>query len=121
LGGLKEGDRVVASANFLIDAESQVQGALQGFEQESTAPSPEETSHPTGLGGNSKEPFDALLKDYSAIQEQLAQDQTDRLKDSINDFDSDIHVIAGADFHLAPLSQLEGVVAREGAPNGHRG
>jgi len=100
LGGLKEGDRVVASANFLIDAESQVQGALQGFEQEPTAPSPEETSHPTGLGGNSKEPFDALLKDYSMIQEQLAQDQTDRFKDSINDFDSDIHVIAGADFQL---------------------
>jgi len=56
--------------------------------------------HPTGLGGNSKEPFDALLKDYSMIQEQLAQDQTDRFKDSINDFDSDIHVIAGADFQL---------------------
>jgi Cu(I)/Ag(I) efflux system membrane fusion protein len=34
LSGLKEGDRVVASANFLIDAESQVQGALQGFDQE---------------------------------------------------------------------------------------
>jgi hypothetical protein len=47
-----------------------------------------------------KEPFDSLLKDYSAIQEQLAHDQTDRLKDSINDFDSDIHVIAGADFRL---------------------
>jgi membrane fusion protein, copper/silver efflux system len=43
LSGLKEGDRVVASANFLIDAESQVQGALQGFEQETTTPSPEET------------------------------------------------------------------------------
>ncbi len=29
--GLKEGDRVVASANFLIDAEAKVQGALQSF------------------------------------------------------------------------------------------
>ena len=27
--GLKEGERVVASANFLIDAESKVQGAPQ--------------------------------------------------------------------------------------------
>jgi RND family efflux transporter MFP subunit len=32
--GLKENERVVASANFLIDAESKVQGALKGFEEE---------------------------------------------------------------------------------------
>jgi RND family efflux transporter MFP subunit len=101
LSGLKEGDRVVASANFLIDAESQVQGALQGIDQETATPSPDETSHQSGLGDNSREPFDSLLKDYSAIQQQLAHDETDRLKDSINDFDSDIHVIAGADFQLA--------------------
>jgi Cu(I)/Ag(I) efflux system membrane fusion protein len=100
LSGLKEGDRVVASANFLIDAESQVQGALQGFEQETPTPTPEKADRLNGLGGNSKEPFDSLLKDYSAIQEQLAHDKTDRLKDSINDFDSDIHVIAGSDFQL---------------------
>ena len=31
--GLQEGERVVASANFLIDAESKVQGALKEFEQ----------------------------------------------------------------------------------------
>jgi Cu(I)/Ag(I) efflux system membrane fusion protein len=30
--GLTEGERVVASANFLIDAESKVQGALKDFE-----------------------------------------------------------------------------------------
>ena len=35
-GGLKEGDRVVASANFLIDAESKVQGAIQSFEEPET-------------------------------------------------------------------------------------
>jgi Cu(I)/Ag(I) efflux system membrane fusion protein len=32
--GLAEGERVVASANFLIDAESKVQGALKDFDQE---------------------------------------------------------------------------------------
>jgi len=32
--GLQEGERVVSSANFLIDAESKVQGALKDFEQE---------------------------------------------------------------------------------------
>jgi len=31
--GLEENERVVASANFLIDAESKVQGALRGFEE----------------------------------------------------------------------------------------
>ncbi len=34
--GLRENERVVASANFLIDAESKVQGALRGFEEERT-------------------------------------------------------------------------------------
>jgi membrane fusion protein, copper/silver efflux system len=106
LSGLKEGDRVVASANFLIDAESQVQGALQDFDQQTPTPSPEETDRQNGLGGNSKEPFDSLLKDYSAIQEQLAHDKADRLKDSINDFDSDIHSIAGADFQLGSRQPL---------------
>ena len=32
--GLKEGERVVASANFLIDAESKIQGALKDFQRE---------------------------------------------------------------------------------------
>jgi RND family efflux transporter MFP subunit len=35
--GLKENERVVASANFLIDAESKVQGALRGFEESESA------------------------------------------------------------------------------------
>jgi Cu(I)/Ag(I) efflux system membrane fusion protein len=30
--GLHEGEQVIASANFLIDAESKVQGALTDFE-----------------------------------------------------------------------------------------
>jgi len=34
--GLRENERVVASANFLIDAESKVQGALSDFEADNT-------------------------------------------------------------------------------------
>ena len=41
--GLQENERVVASANFLIDAESKVQGALKGFEE---GQKPEETATP---------------------------------------------------------------------------
>ena len=40
--GLQEGERVITSANFLIDAESKVQGALKEFEQQK----PEETATP---------------------------------------------------------------------------
>jgi Cu(I)/Ag(I) efflux system membrane fusion protein len=32
LDGLKEGERVVSSGNFLVDAESKVQGAVKSFE-----------------------------------------------------------------------------------------
>ena len=35
LDGLKDGERVVSSANFLIDAESKVQGAVKSFESSS--------------------------------------------------------------------------------------
>jgi Cu(I)/Ag(I) efflux system membrane fusion protein len=41
--GLQENERVVSSANFLIDAESKVQGALKGFEEDQK---PEETAPP---------------------------------------------------------------------------
>jgi Cu(I)/Ag(I) efflux system membrane fusion protein len=41
--GLQENERVVASANFLIDAESKVQGALSDFEADNTAsPTPKQ-------------------------------------------------------------------------------
>ena len=36
LDGLKTGERVVASANFLIDAESKLQGAVKSFEEPAT-------------------------------------------------------------------------------------
>ena len=35
IGGLQEGERIVSSANFLIDAEAQVQGAVKDFGAES--------------------------------------------------------------------------------------
>jgi Cu(I)/Ag(I) efflux system membrane fusion protein len=35
-GGLREGERVVSSANFLIDAEAQLQGAMKDFEKKNS-------------------------------------------------------------------------------------
>jgi RND family efflux transporter MFP subunit len=40
VNGLQEGDRIVASANFLIDAESQVQGALKDWTGEEPTGTP---------------------------------------------------------------------------------
>ena len=39
-GGLSEGERVVASANFLIDAESKIQGAIRTWETEDSTEEP---------------------------------------------------------------------------------
>ena len=51
-GGLKEGERVVASGNFLIDAESKIQGALKTWATEDTGmeqPGATETKAPQNV------------------------------------------------------------------------
>lgn len=50
LKGLKAGDRVVSSANFLIDSEAQLQGAAGGF-----APVQQSTSAPKSQGNAAEE------------------------------------------------------------------
>ena len=44
LAGLKEGDRVVTSANFLIDSESKIKAAIQSAGQKSGQTSSEKKS-----------------------------------------------------------------------------
>jgi len=44
--GLREGEQVIASANFLIDAESKVQGALKDFEPSPTSQEPGQQGKP---------------------------------------------------------------------------
>jgi membrane fusion protein, copper/silver efflux system len=36
ISGLQEGERVVSSANFLIDAEAQIQGIIKDFRDDGT-------------------------------------------------------------------------------------
>jgi hypothetical protein len=82
LEGLSEGERVVSSANFLIDAESRIQGALKTWDVESetkkqnSPPAPAQ-SQPTPLGQNAAPAFRSVLAAYDRIHESLAKDQID--------------------------------------------
>ena len=67
--GLAEGERVVASANFLIDAESKVQGAVKSF-QEPTPTKPSITTLPAEAGQTLR----PLIATYLAIQRSLSAD-----------------------------------------------
>jgi Cu(I)/Ag(I) efflux system membrane fusion protein len=51
-GGLKEGERVVASANFLIDAESKVQGAVKNFDGDTETRGSGEAAAPVNQGAH---------------------------------------------------------------------
>lgn len=60
LSGLKPGDRVVSSANFLIDSEAQLQSASQNFTPSSTAPA-----------SNSPAPVENLSIAFSSVPSPL--------------------------------------------------
>jgi membrane fusion protein, copper/silver efflux system len=74
VNGLQEGDRIVASANFLIDAESQVQGALKdwGGEEPSSSPPMTEMSSKQSLGSNYDSLVKPMLASYKRLYELLA-------------------------------------------------
>jgi len=73
LDGIKEGERVVASANFLIDAESKVQGAVKSFE----APAAVDATKPamTQAAPLPAVLYQPVIAAYLAIQKELAQDK----------------------------------------------
>src|SRR6266481_832539 len=80
LEGLSEGERVVSSANFLIDAESRIQGALKTWDDESET---KEKNSPASPAQSQKPPlsqdvapeFKSMLGAYDRIRESLAKDQ----------------------------------------------
>jgi hypothetical protein len=72
LDGLKEGERVVASANFLIDAESKVQGAVKSFEE---APAEKKKPVAAPLPTEARTLYQPVITAYLAIEKQLAQDK----------------------------------------------
>ena len=77
LNGLEEGDRIVASGNFLIDAESQVQGALKDWQGEKPTSTPSGTEKPPGQSPSSdlNAIVTPVVDSYKRIHDQLAQDK----------------------------------------------
>src|SRR5580700_4414127 len=77
MSGLQEGDRIVSSANFLIDAESQVQGALKDWAGEEPASTPAMTDKSPKQSSNSD--FDSVVKpvleSYERLHELLAENK----------------------------------------------
>ncbi len=71
--GLAAGERIVTSANFLIDAESKMQGALKDFDDNHSE------SSSTGDEANPSlalpSPYEALIKSYLALHALLAADR----------------------------------------------
>jgi Cu(I)/Ag(I) efflux system membrane fusion protein len=80
LGGLYEGERVVSSANFLIDAESRIQGALKTWDDESET---KEKKSPASPAPSQKPPvsqdvtpiLNSMLGAYDRIRDSLAKDR----------------------------------------------
>jgi membrane fusion protein, copper/silver efflux system len=89
--GVEEGERVVASGNFLIDAETKVQGAFKAFEEpEREAPrrphttqaaeqSTSQAADAARLPGQAQALFEPSIKTYLAIHEELAHDRFARV------------------------------------------
>ena len=81
LDGLSEGERVVSSANFLIDAESRIQGALKTWSEENEAKEGSDQSksesQPPPFSQRAVPALEAILGAYDGIHDLLANDQVD--------------------------------------------
>jgi RND family efflux transporter MFP subunit len=77
VSGLEEGDRIVDSANFLIDAESQVQGALKDWqgEQPEATPNLNENTPDQPAESNLIVALKPVLDAYRRIHDLLVQNQ----------------------------------------------
>jgi RND family efflux transporter MFP subunit len=104
VSGLREGDRVVASANFLIDAESQVQGALkdwQGDKPEGTLP-PGETSPTQSSNSHLNAAVKPLLAAYERIHELLANGDFSGIPASSVVLRNEVRVLSNVDSTSSP-------------------
>jgi membrane fusion protein, copper/silver efflux system len=99
LNGVQEGDRIVSSANFLIDAESQVQGALKDWQGEEPASTPPMTEKPPNGSSNSN--FDSVVKSvldsYKRLHDFLAENKFSLVPVETVTLRKDVHSLLGID------------------------
>ena len=103
--GLAEGERVVASANFLIDAESKVQGAVQTFDPATQPPGSRPAIAATPLPDAARDLYAPLLGSYLKIQTELSQDKFATLLDPAAQLRSQAEVLSKSD--VAPQTNGE--------------
>ena len=99
VNGLQEGDRIVSSANFLIDAESQVQGALkdwQGEEPVSTPPMTEKSA-PQSPNSNLTAVVKPVLESYERLHELLAENKFSGVSAEVETLKKRVHQLLDID------------------------
>src|SRR6266436_2221683 len=111
VSGLQEGDRIVASANFLIDAESQVQGALKDWGGEEPAGTPAMTEKPPNQSSSSS--FNAVIKpvldSYKRLHELLAANKFSQVAAEAETLRKEVHPLLAID-SSAKLEQYKDLV-----------
>src|SRR5258708_2427856 len=99
LNGVQEGDRIVSSAHFLIDAESQVQGALKDWAGEEPAGTPAMTEKPPNQSSNSN--FDAVVRpvldSYERLHELLAENKFSQVPSEAETLQKQVHQLLEID------------------------
>jgi membrane fusion protein, copper/silver efflux system len=93
VSGLQEGDRIVDSANFLIDAESQVQGALKDWQGEKPEATPNinENTPSQPAKSNLIVAVKPVLDSYKRIHDLLVQSRFSEVPAEAETLRSDIH------------------------------
>jgi Cu(I)/Ag(I) efflux system membrane fusion protein len=99
VSGLQEGDRIVDSANFLIDAESQVQGALKDWHGEPPDGTPKinENTPSQPAKSNLTVAVKPVLDSYKRIHDLLGQNQFSEVPAEAKTLRAEIHPLVDFD------------------------
>jgi RND family efflux transporter MFP subunit len=99
LNGLQEGDRIVASANFLIDAESQVQGALKDWAGEESVNTPAMSGKSATQSPNSNltAVVKPVLDSYERLHELLAENKFSGVSAEVETLKKRVHQLLDID------------------------
>lgn len=93
--GLKEGERVVDSANFLIDAESKVQGAVKSFEEHAPEGPAKMAATPevNPLPAEARALYAPFMASYLAVERLLNQDNLEGLTSAVTQLRDQVRAI----------------------------